>query len=184
MTDRTPNDVDHLAADDEDLLRDCQVDTYKASGPGGQHRNKTSSAVRLTHKPTGISAHGDDSRSQHENKRLALKRLRMNLALQLRHPLPKSPGGEPPAFVKEALHRPKKGNTSRYRLDMGRKDQRFWRVSAFMLDALEHHNGQLRAAADTLGISTSNFVAHAKKDRHLLGAMQTIRRQHELSPIK
>ena len=76
---------------DEALLAQCDVHIYKASGPGGQHRNKVSSAVRLKHKPTGISAHGDDSRSQHENKRLALRRLRMNLACQVRCPSGKGP---------------------------------------------------------------------------------------------
>ncbi|MFP4105187.1 MAG: peptide chain release factor family protein, partial [Phycisphaerae bacterium] len=70
----------YLELDDDQLLGQCEVDTYKASGPGGQHRNKVSSAVRLRHKPTEIMAHGNDSRSQHENKRLALKRLRKNLA--------------------------------------------------------------------------------------------------------
>jgi len=46
----------YLYLTDEDLLRQCEMDTFKASGPGGQHRNKRESAVRLKHLPTGIIA--------------------------------------------------------------------------------------------------------------------------------
>lgn len=58
---------------------DVRVDTYRASGAGGQHINKTDSAVRLTHIPTGIVAISQDSRSQHSNRDLAWQRLRAKL---------------------------------------------------------------------------------------------------------
>ena len=61
--------------DDDQLLAQCEVDTYRASGPGGQKRNKTSSAVRLRHSPSGLIVIAEESRSQHENKAKALKRL-------------------------------------------------------------------------------------------------------------
>src|SRR6478672_1087724 len=70
------------------LLAQCEVDTYRASGPGGQKRNKTSSAVRLRHPPTGLIVIAEESRSQHENKAKALRRLRRALYLELRNPLP------------------------------------------------------------------------------------------------
>src|SRR5688572_5352979 len=66
------------------LLGQCEVDTYRASGPGGQKRNKTSSAVRLRHQPSGLIVIAEESRSQHENKAKALKRLRQALFLKLR----------------------------------------------------------------------------------------------------
>ncbi len=56
------------ALTDEQLLAQCEVDTYRASGPGGQKRNKTSSAVRLRHLPSGLLVIAEESRSQHENK--------------------------------------------------------------------------------------------------------------------
>src|ERR1700733_7522514 len=72
---------------DEQLLAQCEVDAYRASGPGGQKRNKTSSAVRLRHPPSGLLVIAEESRSQHENKARALRRLRQALYLKLRESL-------------------------------------------------------------------------------------------------
>ncbi|GAY32092.1 hypothetical protein CUMW_287400, partial [Citrus unshiu] len=60
------------------------MDAYKSSGPGGQHRNKRESAVRLKHVPTGVIAHAAEDRSQHKNRASALSRLRTLLALNVR----------------------------------------------------------------------------------------------------
>src|SRR5881398_1206994 len=76
----------HLTEDQ--LLAQCEVDTYRASGPGGQKRNKTSSAVRLRHTPSGLLVIAEESRSQHENKARALRRIRQALYLKLRETPP------------------------------------------------------------------------------------------------
>jgi protein subunit release factor B len=65
-----------LPASDEDLLRECEVDTFRSSGPGGQHVNKTESAVRLRHLPSGVVVTSRQERSQHQNKSLCLRKLR------------------------------------------------------------------------------------------------------------
>lgn len=64
----------------EELEKEVEVTVYQASGPGGQHRNRTYSAVRLKHLPTGIVVTAADSRSQLRNRRIALERLAARLA--------------------------------------------------------------------------------------------------------
>ncbi|MFM7150421.1 MAG: peptide chain release factor family protein, partial [Gemmataceae bacterium] len=79
---------------DEQLLAQCEVDTYRASGPGGQKRNKTSSAVRIRHGPSGLLVIAEESRSQHENRARALRRLRRAFFLQIREELAIEEGGD------------------------------------------------------------------------------------------
>ena len=69
-----------LPESDEALLRECEVETFRSSGPGGQHVNKTESGVRLTHLPSGVVVTSQQERSQHRNKALCLQKLRERIA--------------------------------------------------------------------------------------------------------
>ena len=74
---------------DEALLGQCEVQAHRASGPGGQHRNKTETAVRLVHLPSGVRVEGKDQRSRAQNLRIALGRLREKLAHRAYRPPPR-----------------------------------------------------------------------------------------------
>src|SRR5215210_847164 len=73
-----------LPESDEDLLRECEVETFRSSGPGGPHVNKTESAVRLRHLPSGVVVTSREERSQYRNKAICLQKLREKVA-QLNH---------------------------------------------------------------------------------------------------
>ncbi len=76
------------ALDEETLLRDCSFAQGRSGGPGGQHRNKVETKVTATHTPTGLSASASERRSAIENKRVAIKRLRLTLATEFRAGVP------------------------------------------------------------------------------------------------
>src|SRR5438876_9729820 len=146
---------------DARLLDQCAVDTYRASGPGGQKRNKTSSAVRLRHAPSGLIVIAEESRSQHENRARALRRLRQAIYLKIRDPV------SPEALTPEALgaregYRDARGSDGR--LDLGRKDLRFWPAVGVVLDVLHAREARVSDAAAALGISTGNLLAVLSRD--------------------
>ncbi len=66
------------------LRKQCEVTYGRSSGPGGQHRNKVETAVRIVHVPTGITAGATERRSQSQNRHTAERRLRLKLALGVR----------------------------------------------------------------------------------------------------
>ncbi len=73
-----------LIAEDDALFRDCEFIMQKGTGNGGQKINKTSSAVRLRHRTTGIAVSANEERSQSRNRHIALRKLRYEIALHVR----------------------------------------------------------------------------------------------------
>lgn len=74
------SDTITLPESDEELLRECEVETFRAGGPGGQHVNKVETGVRLRHLPSGVVVTCREERSQHRNKTNCLRRLREEVA--------------------------------------------------------------------------------------------------------
>ena len=75
-----------LMMDDETLGKECVFESFKGSGNGGQKRNKTSSAVRVRHSASGLTAEDVAERSWFRNRSNALRKLRLKISLQYRNP--------------------------------------------------------------------------------------------------
>jgi hypothetical protein len=159
---------------DQQLLDQCSVDTYRASGPGGQKRNKTSSAVRLRHGPSGLIVIAEESRSQHENKARALRRLRKQLFLKIRQPFPPEDAAAV-AFLESLRSRSWK---------LRPKEADFWPAVGLCLDALMVHEGRLREAAAALGTSTARLVEVLASEPKVWEQANHLRRQFGHKPLK
>jgi protein subunit release factor A len=92
-----------LPESDDALLRECEVNTFRSSGPGGQHVNKTESAVRIKHLPTGVVVTSRAQRSQHQNKTQCLKQLRRRIEQMNRKTAPRIPTRVPRAVKNRTL---------------------------------------------------------------------------------
>jgi hypothetical protein len=158
----------HPAACPEDvLLRDCLVRRQRRSGPGGQHRNKVETAVVITHVPSGIQGEASERRSQEENRRRALFRLRVNLALHVRSPVD-------PARVASELW------TSRFpggRLAINASHDDFPAILAEALDAVYAADLEAKAAAQKLGCSSSQLVKLLQAEPRAIERINSRRRE-------
>lgn len=106
------------------LLYDCDVTTFRASGPGGQHRNRRESGVRLVHRPTGIVVVATERRSQHQNKAVALVRLARRLAERRRVRKKRVPTRATPAARARRLGEKKARSAVKIDRASGRKGNR------------------------------------------------------------
>jgi ribosome-associated protein len=86
--------------DRDSLERDCDQEFFIASGPGGQHRNKVETGVRLTHRPSGISVTATERRSQHANREMAFERMATRLE-EMQHISPPRKPTRPTAASRE-----------------------------------------------------------------------------------
>jgi hypothetical protein len=167
--------TDFLALSDEDLLRQCDVETKRGSGRGGQKRAKTETAVRLRHRPTGLSGQSDDTRSQHQNKRSALRRLRQQLALKIRRPV-KLEGYAPPQELQQLLS---PGGEV-----IGRKHPGYLPAIAALLDLFAALDCSVRDTARQLGIGTGALSRLLLADDKLAACVNNLRAAREMRPLR
>ena len=166
--------ADYLLASDDALVAQCEVDRYRASGPGGQHRNKTESAVRLRHKLSGVTAIGEDSRSQAENKVHAVRRLRAAIALEVREPVL---GISPrlAAFVASGTA-PLGAKT--------RQTGEYWTAIAELLDVLVAGGLEIGATAQRLGMTTGALSKLLLHDELVARTVNDLRRARGMRPLR
>jgi len=165
---------------DSQLLDQCAVDTYRASGPGGQKRNKTSSAVRIRHHQSGLIVIAEESRSQHENRARALRRLRQALFLEIRDELPAASLAPEALAQLDGYH----GACSNGRLHLGRKDPRYWPAVGVVLDVLCAVAARVSDAARILGISTGNLIDFLGSDPKVWQQANLLRGRYGQKPLR
>ncbi|MEW6251766.1 MAG: peptide chain release factor-like protein [Planctomycetota bacterium] len=142
-----------LTYDDARLLGECDVHLHRTGGPGGQHRNKVASAVRLVHRPTGFVVTATERRSQHENRANAVQRLREAIAVGLRLPLP-----EQVVWPESVQIQARGPDAARVTLRVSARNPAVWQVLALALDALTACRGNIGDAAACLGVTTSSLT--------------------------
>jgi hypothetical protein len=157
---------------DDQLLAQCRVDTYTSSGPGGQRRNKTAAAVRITHQPTGITSVATDSRSQRENRIHALRTLRLKLALELRRDIDDRLNYRPPPWLAQY---PK--------LHINPSNPLYPAMVAEVLDVLKASHWSMSTAAVTLGQTSSALTRFLSSERSLWAKVNQCRSELGMKPL-
>lgn len=156
---------------EERLLAECTVETRRVSGPGGQHRNKVSSGIRLTHRPSGLVVTASERRSQHENKAVACQRLREALALGFRLPFPPVPAWPENIEIVQGRLRVSERNPSRPK------------VLALVLDAVAAAGGHIPRAAALLGLTGSSLTHFLSENPGAWTETNRLRRAAGLPPL-
>lgn len=147
----------------EELLRHCDVIRTRGQGPGGQHRNKVETAIVLVHAPSGVRGEASERRSQRENHRMALQRLRVNLALAVRSET-EPQGSDLPVPSVLWQSRTKSG-----RIVVSSTHDDFASLLAEALDAIVQQAFDTASAAERLSVSSSQLVKLLRMEPRALG---------------
>ncbi|KAK3426486.1 peptide chain release factor 1 [Eucalyptus grandis] len=173
----------YLELTDEELMRQCEMSTFKSSGPGGQHRNKRESAVRLKHIPTGIIAQAVEDRSQHKNRASALLRLRTLLALKVRNAVDLE-AYSPPKELLQILPLKSTVRGSDCGPQIGPNNPKFMLGVQALLDLLSALEGSVSEVAKLLGLSTGALSRLILSDDSLRLAVNELRASKGMKPLK
>jgi hypothetical protein len=159
------------------LLTQTQNRFQRRSGPGGQHRNKTSSGVFLLHDPTGVSAEATERRSQADNRGVATMRLRYKLAILVRTP---SGFCNPGETIEQAFRQQYSG--SRMKLSDANVDKPS--VMALLMNDLHAAGGQPSLVAEHWRVSTSAILNLLRSQPDSFQWLNSVRRHHGRRPLK
>ena len=169
-------DGPHPATLPEDqLLVQCQRSFGRNSGPGGQHRNKVETSVRILHVPTGIEASAGERRRQIENRRMALRRLRIKLATEIR------------TRVSRQRHRPGELWESRRQgrsMPLNPKHADYPALLAEALDLIVARDFDVAGAAGLLNVSMSQLAKLVRHHKQAFALVNAGRRERGLATLK
>lgn len=165
------NEPHPASLSEAELLDGCDTWRGRRSGPGGQHRNKVETAVRITHRASGVTAEASERRRQADNHAAAVFRLRVKLALAVR-----TAWDSPSVLWQERC----RGG----RIAVNASHHRLPAVLAESLDALVERAGDDGAAAEALDVSRSQLVKFWKRDGAWLAAANRVREGFERGPLR
>ena len=154
-----------------ELIKDCHVRRQRRSGPGGQHRNKVETAIVITHTPTGIQGAASERRNQAENRKHALFRLRINLALHLR-------------TSRNKQSQLWNSRTSNKRITINPQHTEFPAVLAEALDVIVNQGLDMKRAAEILSVSSSQLIKLIKADNLAWQHLNQLRSDAGQHPLK
>jgi RF-1 domain len=165
----------HLAAlSDAHLLARCDVQRSRGGGPGGRHRNSTESRVVVRHVATGVEASAGERRSQHENLDVAVRRLRLALAVEERM---RRDAASVPSELWRSRNRGGKVSCSAAHRD-------FPSLLAEALDVLSGEGWEMRAAATRLGVTATQLVRFVALHGPALASVNRQRGERGMPPLK
>lgn len=173
------------ALPEQALLKACEVKHTKGSGPGGQHRNKTQTAIVITHQPTGLQGAASERRSQHENLRVAIRRLRLNLAVEhraairLQMMLPESSQAQPDDIACRWFAR-----VRHRKLALSDRHEDYPALLAWVMDILWEKQLVVGDVAVLLGVSASQLVKMLKSHGPAIVCFNQARSARNLPPMK
>ncbi len=157
------------ACDDSQLMKAVHCERFRSSGPGGQHAQKTNSAVRLRHKDSDICCQCQDHREYQRNQSQALRELRMRLAMHYR--------GFGDSSILEAR---RKG--TRLRVSVDAKD--FHLLLGYIFDVLTDNGWDSKFTAEICGLSHSQLCKFLCLNKLVMQTVNNRRHDVDLHPLK
>jgi hypothetical protein len=160
---------------EEELLKQCEIGFGRTSGPGGQHRNRVETAVFITHKPTGTEASASERRKQFENRLMAIKRLRLKLAVKVR------------TAVHSQKHKPtelweRRRQGVQMSVNPSHKD--YPALLAEAMDVIWARKFDVAGAAGLLGITMSQLAKLVRHEKHAFSLVNQGRTDRGLPALK
>jgi len=159
---------------DDLLLRECKLSRVRRSGPGGQRRNKVETGVVVLHKPSSVRAESNESRSPETNKKNAIFRLRIQLALSVRAEFDEC---QPPSDLWKSRCRGEKISVNPSHCD-------FPALLAEAFNAVMYFRGDVKSASTWLNCTSSQLVKFLKLESHAWSSLNVLRKEEGLSCLK